>query len=656
MASSTPYSLFPNATGSVAKPQPRKSSLKKAKPSEISVASPELKGVAFEVKSAPILVQPANEHIRHTLSPAQSPDSQSTSNRGTLRRQLRARRRFSASSSVYSTDSVPGDSALLEEDELPPLPENTHFGPGKPTTDHLRRPSVPRTVSTDVQPDNDTLVSPGGDGLSPLPSQLCFPATSPSSSEFPGSQHPAPRTLRAGSPVLRRRNSAESPCPPYSPGSSVPATSIFPQYDPTKPLQQQDYYPAGRARTPSLPSEKISKINSSPIDKHIAQRSDSAVALMNEYEHIPAAEYSDLLAIRNASCGEVPAQSRKVQLRLLQPRSRGTTLAMGVSENELLYSMGKDCVAASAKEARPAKQLLINKHIPRQPSFETVAQLALPDSTKSDKNRDNNVVSIFPQTAAIRAIETVANSPVASHIASFDPKAESPQAAQLAQDAVAEARKRYGCELVRATRKRDSLGAVTAMYRLEHPTLGTFPITITKSTVGRHSRDPRAKISVHHASATPAAVAAETLVLAFLDFARDACILDTPAILALEGSYIIDTIICALLAVAVVENDALMAETITFDAPPKSPLPLRKRDSRGSTSGESKKSKRSSWYKREKKVKNDFDGEQVELPVLTQGALAIIGLSFKTAVWVLEAGVKMTAGVVVGLTHLASKA
>jgi hypothetical protein len=320
--------------------------------------------------------------------------------------------------------------------------------------------------------------------------------------------------------------------------------------------------------------------------------------------------------------------------------------------------MEKDTASGAAKDSAPFKQLSISRHNPLRPGTPpaTVAKLGLPDTAQVDKPRDNDVVTIFPQIAAVKAIETIANSPVAADIATFDPEARSPEAARLAQDAVAEAHRRYRCELVRTTRKRDSLGAVTATYKLEHPILESFSITVTKSTMGRHSHDPRAKISIHHPSATPAAVTAETLVLAFLDFANDSCVLDTPALLALESEYIIDTVTCALLTVAVIENDALMLETLTFDAPPKSPLPLSKHKSRSGSMISGKGSKKLSRKDKKKLKKGEFDGEQVDLPVLTQGALALLSFSFKTTVFFLETGVKLTAGAVIGISHLASKA
>ena len=655
MASTTPLQLFPSMTHTT---QPRKSSLKKPRPTEAAVAPGELTGSALLVQSAPnapaLVLQPAKAQIQHSLfCDPRSSEQITTSNRGTPKRHLAARRRSSGESSIAST-AITGNETppSSEEDQLSDLPVNTHFGSRRPSKGHLQRPGMPKPISTEVQPaTEDRLMSPGGDTVSPLPTKLSFTPISPRRAEFPTSH-----SKRSENPGLSRSASTASAAPPYSPPA---ARSIFPQYDPSIPLQQQDYYPTVRSPTPTLPNEKISKFGMQFEKPQGFERVDSAVALVEGYEHIPSANKDDLMAIWNASCGNFPVPGRKVQTGLFQPRGKGTSLAIGNSENELIYSMGKEEMPAKSSEPTPLKQLIIKKHVPKagRAAPSPVAQMALPDPAKSLKERENDVVTIFPQMAAIKALEDVANSPMAASIATFDPTAKSPEAAMLAKDAVSQAHTMHRCELVRNTRRRDSLGAVTASYRLEHPVLGPFAITVTKSTIGRHSRDPRAKISIHHPSATPAAVAAETLVLAFLDFARDACVIDTPGLLALEGAYIIDTVVCALFAVAVIENDVLMAETLTFAAPPKSPLPLQKgkpsTSRRSVSSSESKRS--SSWFKKDKKAKKPVQEEQVELPVLTQGALAVLGLSFKAAIWVLGAGVKVTAAGVIGISHLAKK-
>lgn len=662
MASSVPLTLFPSAR----QPQPRKSSLKKPRTYDPpSVAPGELRGVAVRVNTTSttpkLVVQPASDHIKHSLfcEPSTSPISQTSAVRDFSRK---VRRRSCDGGSIASASPLIDMTTPVSASESSTLglPGASNSGQSASSSRQLQRPHIPINISAPPPPDPDTLVSPGGDTVSPLPDRLLFSNTSPRQAEFPAPSSlragsPTPKSQRAGSPTptLMRSNSTSSTAvPPYSPPA---ARSLFPTYDPTRPLQEQDYYPSARGPTPTLPHEKVSRPEK-PIEKvQTLRRLDSGVALVEGYEHISPANTKDLCAIWNASHCNFPVDGRKVQLGLLQPRNRGTTLAIGTSSGELLYSMNKDMAPAPAgsKDSKAFKQLLISRHNPQYQDAppSPVAQLGLPDAGKPSKERENDVVTIFPQIAAVKAIETVANSPVAAEIATFDPSATSPEAARLAQDAVSEAHRRYRCELVRTTRSRDSLGAVTASYKLEHPLLSSFAITITKSTARRHTRDPRAKISLHHPSATPAAVEAETLVLAFLDFARDACVLDVPGLLSLESDYIVDTVVCALLAVAVIENDALMQETLTFAAPPKTAVPVAKQKARSVASNGKKLSRK----ERKRLEKEGLEGEQVELPLVTQGVLGLLGFSFKTAVFLLETGVKVTAGVVIGISHLAQK-
>ncbi|KAK5169550.1 uncharacterized protein LTR77_005526 [Saxophila tyrrhenica] len=661
MSSSVPLTLFPSAQ----QPQPRKSSLKKPRTyTPPSVASNELRGVAVRVNTTSttpkLVVQPATDQFKHSLFCEPSSNGQLAAARDFSRK---TRRRSCDGGSINSASPLIDMTTPVSASEgsTAGLPVSSSASQTEPTKGQLQRSHIPASISTPPQPGPDTLVSPGGDTVSPLPDRLLFSNTSPRQAEFP-----ATKKSRAGSPtptLVRSNSTSSTAVPPYSPPA---ARSIFPQYDPTRPLQEQDYYPSARAPTPTLAPtlayESASKLEHQVQKAQTLRRLDSGVALVEGYQHIPSANTHDLCAIWNASHCNFPVDGRKVQLGLLQPLNRGTTLAIGTTNGEVLYSMNKDTAPATAtatgKGSKSFKQLFIGRHNPqyRDAPPSPVAQLGLPDAVKPSKERENDVVTIFPQIAAVKAIETVANSPVAAEIATFDPSATSPEAARLAQDAVSEAHRRYRCELVRATRKRDSLGAVTASYKLEHPLLSSFAITITKSTAGRHSRDPRAKISLHHPSATPAAVEAETLVLAFLDFAHDACVLDVPGLLSLEGDYIIDTVVCALLAVAVIENDALMQETLTFDAPPTKALPIPKQKSRStsSTSIDTTKGKKLS-RKEKKRLKKGEMGEQVDLPMVTQGALALLSFSFKTTVFLLEAGVKVTAGLVIGVSHLASK-
>ena len=669
--------LFPST--STKPPMPRKSSLKKPKSAdELRDRAGGVKGIAFRVSSpmgqnSSPENQQVDDQLDHSLFCSSSQAYMRAVDHAASVRSDSASAASATSGHASKTDNwSTTNSSQTNDDEsqgdvLAPLPENRNFGkppssPKRHPASQLQRANIPAHVSTDVVSNAEAGASPNGDKPCPLPTRDQL-MRSPVRSEYPPSL-----SVRSGSPTPVQSSSASTAKPPQSPpGYTSPMRSMFPVYDHSRPLHQQNYYPFEATQTPTLPREKVSNMSSSEVKQRPSfDRVDSAVAVVDGYEHIPIGDLDDLQEVWKASVGQFPVAGRKVQFGLLQPHGPGTSLAIGVSESQVLYSMSKETLSASDRASTATEVLAVKKHNPKAPSTTPVAQLALPRPSRSNEERERFAVGIFPQMAAVAAIDAVSNSPAASSIASFDPEASSPEARLLAEDAVAQAHLRYGCDLVRTARKRDSLGAITACYQLQHPSLGGFAVTVSKSTAGgRHARDPRAKISLHHPSATSAAVAAETLVLASLDFARQAFVLDTPGLLALEGPHVLDTVLCALVAVAIVENDALVAETVTFDPPPRS-------STSSALAGKGKrKGKRASlvpasgdggaagvaaprnWMGRRKKVKKE---EADKLPLATEAALGLLGFGFKSTVWVLETGFKVTAGAILGVTHLARKA
>jgi hypothetical protein len=303
--------------------------------------------------------------------------------------------------------------------------------------------------------------------------------------------------------------------------------------------------------------------------------------------------------------------------------------------------------------------LAIRRHRPRAAAATPIAQINLPHASPAGPG-GLTATDIFPHPAAVHAMERLSQAV----------GADSPELASLQEQTLADARRRHACTLFRRTRRSDqSSGVVVASYILGHPTLGDFPIEVTKSSSGVPAIIPKAKISLHHPSATPAAIAAGTLNLAFLDFARDACVLDIPGLVALGNQYLPDTVVCALFAVAAIENDALVAESIVFDAPPQTPiqpvgsrksLAKSKRESHFSTKSRKDKYKKKGSLK-SKKGSNALEttgfvgAEEVKLPLLARGTIAVLGVTVKTAVFVLQTSFKVTAGVVVGVSHLATK-
>ncbi|KAK4956349.1 hypothetical protein LTR10_005871 [Elasticomyces elasticus] len=621
MSTSIPLQLFP--------PPPRKSSLKRPQTGQ-------LRGLALQLHAdpgSPPRILPAADTFKHSLfcEPSTTSGQQSP---GLPQRQHARRRTSRPESLIARSPGLPRELApSTEDDALAPLPVNTQFGssprPGRHPSKQLKRAKTPDAILLKESPSNEPLIE--DDQLSPLPEKTQFTPVSPKPCEFPG--------------VPSHHASSLAPTRSTSSGTrkAAPMRSIFPEYDPDRRLDQQPYYPNERAYAQALPSEKISKV-SSPTRKPTLKRFDSATALVDGYEHIPFADHSDLLSVWTASNSQVPATGRKVQLGLYQPATRDTAIVVGTNEGPL-YSMAR---ATPHGPDHDSKRWTVEKqdNIPGGSPL-PVAQLAVPaqQSASDAKAPEPEPTVIFPQAAAVHAIEAVANSPEAAEIATFDPLAKSPEAARLGRDAVAEAHRRYACSLTRTTRKRDSLGAVTATYDLDHPMLGLLIITVTKKIKSIASREPRAKISIHHPSATPAAIAADTLVLAFLDFARDACVLDLPGFLALDCAYIIDTAITALFAVAAIENSMLNSEAMTFEPPPTAAFPESKK-------ALLKKKKSERWSKRSSRVidkmQQELIGQPADVGRPVQGLVKLAGLGLKGAVYVLEAGVRV-------VVHLARK-
>ncbi|KAK3110915.1 hypothetical protein LTR53_014314 [Teratosphaeriaceae sp. CCFEE 6253] len=637
MASSTSLQLFPSSPHQTL--PPRKSSLKRRPPVSIAQSPGQLQGLAIRIASGPASsrkVLPASDTIKHSLF-CEPPAHSAPDDVARLLRRQRARRLSSRPASIAARRPGPTDTATTtEDDKLAPLPVNTRFGslprPGKILSQRLQSSAVSEGSSVIEVP-----APADDDQLSPLVDKSRFLPASPRSPEYPE----AIPARSATSTPYRSTSVTASTRKASSPPVSMP--SIFPQYDPGKTLNQQHYYPTETSYAQSLPSDKISKVGS-PTYTPTLRRFDSALALVDGYEHIPFADSGDLLSIWNASNDHFPVAGRKVQLGLHQPAGRSTTITVGTSAKTPLFSMATALPQSPSREADDRQCYSVEKHYNKHDGLpKPVAQLTIREHTASDANHEPHATVIFPQIAAIRAIEAVSNSPAAAAIARFDPRASSPEAARLGQDAVAEARKRYTCSLTRTTRKRDSLGAVVASYDLEHPALGTLAITVTKKIRSSATRETRAKISLHHPSATPAAIAADTLVLAFLDFARDACVLDLPGLLALDSAYLLDTIITALFAVAAIENNTLMTEAITFAPPPTAPLANKK------ALAKTKKSER--WSKRSSRVidkmQQELIGSPADVAAPVQGAIKVIGFSLKAAVYALEAGVRLGVKIVV---------
>ncbi|RMY75335.1 hypothetical protein D0863_02653 [Hortaea werneckii] len=605
----------------------------------------ELKGLTLQVTttSPPPKVYPAGEHIKHSLFCNEPTGSPKTTQRSYRHRPARQ------SAGVSSKSTHRKDSPLdVQEDQLPPLPINTQFNsspPSKYPGKRLQQPCVPRKFSTQAFSDPEETKEPDDDCLSPLPEKTRFTPVSPKSSEYP-----TPLSERSNSTWPSTSSSPLNKQAPHSPDHVQPMRSMFPQYDPSKPLDRQHYFPS--IAVPSIPTEKVSKV-ASPLEHSVLHRFDSAIGLDNERSDAPMADINDVNAIWSASIDIAPRSPRKVQLSVCQ-NVQSDTITIEAFPSQPIFSVDKALPQSPSQTSKAAKHLSVEKHDPRNGLATQLAQLVLPEIKAGNEKATEDALVIFPQAAAISALEAAASSPAAQEIATFDLSARSPEATRLAQDAVAEAQRRYGCHLSRKVNKRDSLCAHTTAYTLEHSSLGSLTVTINSSGKQRDTKAHGRRICIHHPTTTPAAIAAETLVLASLDCSQQTCVLDVPGILALNCRYLVDTVMATLLAVASMESGQSTVETPTFAPPPKSPLGEKKRG-RKKRAGKTSDSRK--WYKRSSKainhVQKELVGQPADVGPPVQAAVAILGFTAKSAVFVLEAAVKVTAGAV---KHIAARA
>lgn len=661
--------LFPTQTTNI----PRKSSLRtRHKKTPSAGGEIQLNGLAFQVNPLP-KIQVAEETIQHTLfcrppttarfespasvtTPILSPDA--SSNHGPMRRHSRTRRR---SSPVMKPIGSPRANNS-QEDSITELPENYHFGGGpalrrslSARSERIKKPQPISTRSISAAPAEIISPSEYKDAECPLPTKTQFDSTVPRSE----------RPISVSGSQVR------------SAGPISPMRSIFPQYDPSKPLSHQKYFPTSHVQSPpAYYSPVLSSVDSPPHRGQELRRYDSAVGLVDGYEHIPVAGHADLEALWKASIHDFPCEGRKVQFPVFQS-SGSTSLAIGTSSEDTIYTLEKE----SASSELP-KRYAVKKHCPTAPYSTPASRLVLPEKSKSRAlvTQDSmEITSIFPQSAAIHAVETISTSPRAQAIATFDPTASSPAAARLAQEAVTRAHQDYACDLIPKSRKKDSANNVTASYILSNPHLGPCTITINPSVAASKQQTPgprgqgKAKISFHHPTATAAAIAAETLNLASLDFGHEACVLDIPGLLALDSLWVIDTVISALVAVALIESERIKQEEITFEPPPTAPAAKGKKDRLEAVRvrevphrAESTNSKKSSGFlarRREQrevkeieprqqlfapvpevgreKGKGKGEGNEEELPSFGRAVVGLVGLSLKGGFWVAKTGVKV---------------
>ncbi|QIW95072.1 hypothetical protein AMS68_000590 [Peltaster fructicola] len=443
------------------------------------------------------------------------------------------------------------------------------------------------------------------------------------------------RMNRAFPPRSRSIRSAKTIVSDVDSTTTTRNRSIFPQYDMTKPLSQQRYYPrtaAAPITTLVLPPVKTTP--KAPV------RKDSGVAISSTYECVPESDPEDVNAIWRASTRLGACEGRKVQLSLSQSSGQDRTYTI-VQGPHRLFSARLDQSAAKDSTV----QLVVEKIDPGDQETQSLGNITLPPSSSMRSPDATCRTPIFPHQAALDALAAASNSPRAKSISLFDPKASSRAAEALANEGCCpEARRLYTSELVLITCTRDSVGTVSATYMLEHPIAGDFPITVERSVpVSRiyTSQTSQIKVTIHHPSTTATDISEGALALASFDFARKACVLDLPSILTLEAEYMLDTVLAALFGTAAMENEHTLQHSMTFAAPPKDAVKefKKKRGFLRRTKKTEKSQSGGIWSLKRTGVR-EIDEPIEEMPSLARGTLAILELGINGAFWALEKGFK----------------
>ncbi|KAL1589192.1 hypothetical protein WHR41_02277 [Cladosporium halotolerans] len=316
------------------------------------------------------------------------------------------------------------------------------------------------------------------------------------------------------------------------------------------------------------------------------------------------------------------------------------SLTLG-ADGKTLYSMQSNAPSPTSKPTliTEPKDLTIHKTCPESALPMPTAYLSLPPPS-TQQTATSPPATLFPHQAALDAIQAAATSPLASTIALTDPTGSSPAAARLAQNALAQAHSHHTSTIRRTTRSRSASGSLSATYALAHASLGSLPITVSPATTGS-GPEARAKISLHHPRATPAALAAQTLALLTLDFGAGVAVLDTPGLLALDEPYVLDVAVAAVLAVAVLENEMVRREAVEFAPPPTRMIMAGKvvgGDHSEGKEGSNAGGKDVKKMKREEKKRRDR--ERGKEPGLVRETVSLVGMGVRGAVWLVGAGLK----------------
>ncbi|KAF2231609.1 hypothetical protein EV356DRAFT_506632 [Viridothelium virens] len=497
------------------------------------------------------------------------------------------------------------------------------------------------------------------------------------------------------SPTLVKDNSAINT--PLSP-EGIPMRSIFPTYDTSKPLSQQQYQPM-HLPPQTVPRQAVSKAPYSPeaskTNPAPAPSASASASLPLLWDAANGQETKGCLRTFNLPLHRpIPAPSKSkspFSSSSSASSSDATTITFGPSPKDSFYSITHTRSTSTSTSTPlptglPVSQIALNRHDPHVPYAVPVTNLSLATTAPSfcPGGADVLLTHIQPKLAALLALDVAAQTPEACALAQVDPNAESAQAAQMAERAVQGAWEREGCALVYYPRGGGAVGAGgQGSYAIRHPRLGVFPIEVRGDVSSLFAAEkPVASEVVSGAGQFPfpkaAAVGGSINVLhpmstravptrlATLDVGGrvENLMLDVAQMMQLDSLYAIDVCVSAIMGVAVAEQRR--KEALTFAPPPGVATQEDKADE-----GKSKRwfgARKEKKSKGEKRGKNKGKGKMSdieaattgredgdELPTLTKGLLQTLFIGFGAVVWILGVGVKVVAGMVVAGSMLAKK-
>lgn len=512
-----------------------------------------------------------------------------------------------------------------------------------------------------------------------------------------------------GSPTLVRMNSSATysrwtPQGHDSPAQdAIPMRSMFPVYDPNLPLQAQSYRPQVAPSSMLVPQERARNPEYAPAVQSHAESSSQAQqqVYITPLDHLGA-----LWACANGSM--TMPDPKSYTFKMFRPSAfsekKKQQIVFGPLESKPFYSLSKS--HPNAEDLDEGHELLVSRHHASKEDILPVSHMQLqppPPPTTSRSGRGSGfsdvhvaasqITTITPILATLHSLDSAAKTSQAHTLALVDPNATSPAAQRLAERAVAEANAREACTLA-WTPTCPRMGK----YELHHPSLGVFSV-VTEGDVGSAleggpSRAPAnitivnpfaslTPTSAHSASPIGSIASGKTAVneidrmgsvIARLDLQQDILYIDAASIQQLGNLYLIDVCVSTLLSVAVAESKRLADPGLIFAAPPPSLLSVKGPRSKHVKIKEIKEAKaeKEREAKKEKKVKKSKSKALLrpmsmglglehlipdeDLPRFTKGILNVLGLSFKSAVWILGIGVRVMASMVIGMSRIAQKA